>query len=96
MGTGKRLPANRRLEISRPRTTAHFGEYFIQATAQSPFPGKIELLLSKFGLGAESLALEFTEHALLENVDYVLAMITQLKSQGLHLSLDDFGTGYSS
>ncbi|WP_306606513.1 EAL domain-containing protein [Azonexus sp.] len=60
------------------------------------FPEKIELLLSKFGLGAESLALEFTEHALLENVDYVLAMITQLKSQGLHLSLDDFGTGYSS
>ena len=60
------------------------------------FPEKIGHLLSKFGLGPQCLGLEFTEHALLENVDYVLAMVTQLKSQGLHLSLDDFGTGYSS
>ncbi|MFZ2267547.1 MAG: EAL domain-containing protein [Azonexus sp.] len=63
---------------------------------KSHFPEKIERLLNKFGLEAQSLALEFTEHALLENADYVLAMITQLKALGLHLSLDDFGTGYSS
>jgi EAL domain-containing protein (putative c-di-GMP-specific phosphodiesterase class I) len=60
------------------------------------FPEKIERLLSKFSLNPQCLALEFTEHALLENVDYVLTMITQLKALGVHLSLDDFGTGYSS
>jgi two-component system CheB/CheR fusion protein len=60
------------------------------------FPGRIDQLLNRFGLDSTCLALEFTEHALLENVDYVLAMIGQLKALGLHLSLDDFGTGYSS
>jgi two-component system CheB/CheR fusion protein len=59
-------------------------------------PEKIQHLLDKYSLESKSLALEFTEHALLENVDYVLTMLNQLKSLGLHLSLDDFGTGYSS
>jgi two-component system CheB/CheR fusion protein len=59
-------------------------------------PEQIQQLLSKYSLNSQCLALEFTEHALLENVDYVLTMIDQLKSMGLHLSLDDFGTGYSS
>ncbi|MBA4255668.1 MAG: PAS domain S-box protein [Polaromonas sp.] len=63
---------------------------------KAQFPEKVERLLAKFGLEPECLALEFTEHALLENVDYVLAMINQLKALGIHLSLDDFGTGYSS
>jgi EAL domain-containing protein (putative c-di-GMP-specific phosphodiesterase class I) len=59
-------------------------------------PRWIEQLLVKYGLEPQCLALEFTEHALLENVDYVLTMVNELKALGLHLSLDDFGTGYSS
>lgn len=53
-------------------------------------------MLTRYSLEPSCLALEFTEHALLENVDYVLLMIDRLKALGLHLSLDDFGTGYSS
>jgi two-component system CheB/CheR fusion protein len=59
-------------------------------------PERIQHLLAKYNLDPQCLALEFTEHALLENVDYVLTMVDQLKALGLHLSLDDFGTGYSS
>ena len=59
-------------------------------------PERIQHLLAKYSLEPHALALEFTEHALLENVDYVLTMVDQLKALGLHLSLDDFGTGYSS
>lgn len=59
-------------------------------------PEMIKQLLTKYNLEPQSLALEVTEHALLENVDYVLLMLDQLKTLGLHLSLDDFGTGYSS
>jgi diguanylate cyclase (GGDEF)-like protein len=59
-------------------------------------PEWIQQLLTKYNLEPQCLTLEFTEHALLENVDYVLTMVAQLKSLGLHLSLDDFGTGYSS
>ncbi len=63
---------------------------------KATLPSWIEQLLAKYDLEPQCLALEFTEHALLENVDYVLTMVEQLKALGLHLSLDDFGTGYSS
>jgi EAL domain-containing protein (putative c-di-GMP-specific phosphodiesterase class I) len=42
------------------------------------------------------MELEITEGLLIENMRYGQAVLTQLRSMGLHISLDDFGTGYSS
>lgn len=42
------------------------------------------------------LDLEITESIALENIDYSIGIIQQLKEIGVKFSLDDFGTGYSS
>lgn len=47
-------------------------------------------------LSPEWLELELTESILIQNVEYVLELIRNLKKLGVGLSIDDFGTGYSS
>jgi diguanylate cyclase (GGDEF)-like protein/PAS domain S-box-containing protein len=47
-------------------------------------------------LPAQSLELEITESAFIDDVDDAIAICRELKSLGVKLSLDDFGTGYSS
>ncbi|SES84497.1 putative bifunctional diguanylate cyclase/phosphodiesterase [[Clostridium] polysaccharolyticum] len=42
------------------------------------------------------LDLEITESIAIENMDYTIQIIKQLKEVGVTFSLDDFGTGYSS
>ncbi|HZX32770.1 MAG TPA: EAL domain-containing protein [Rhodocyclaceae bacterium] len=52
--------------------------------------------LAESGLPPSNLELELTESLLLDNTEYVLAVIKQLKTLGVRFSIDDFGTGYSS
>jgi diguanylate cyclase (GGDEF)-like protein/PAS domain S-box-containing protein len=62
-------------------------------------PEFVEHVLAAIALtGADPrlLKLELTESMLVENVEDVIAKMTELKSHGLSFSLDDFGTGYSS
>ena len=42
------------------------------------------------------LDLEITESIAIENIEYTIEIIQQLKEIGVKFSLDDFGTGYSS
>jgi len=37
-----------------------------------------------------------TESILMERDDAAIAMLSQLREEGVHLAIDDFGTGYSS
>lgn len=60
------------------------------------FADDVAGLLARYGLPPESLELELTESALMENVDRVLGTLGTLKALGVRLTLDDFGTGYSS
>jgi predicted signal transduction protein with EAL and GGDEF domain len=52
--------------------------------------------LNESGAKPERLALELTEHVMLENVENVVAAMTELNEFGVRFALDDFGTGYSS
>ncbi|MDX1695475.1 MAG: bifunctional diguanylate cyclase/phosphodiesterase, partial [Ketobacteraceae bacterium] len=52
--------------------------------------------LKRKGVDADSLGLEITETAMMDDPDKAMACLMHLKQQGFYLSLDDFGTGYSS
>jgi diguanylate cyclase (GGDEF)-like protein/PAS domain S-box-containing protein len=57
---------------------------------------QIRYILRRTGLPPESLRLEITESAILENPDGAVALLRHLKSLNIGLCVDDFGTGYSS
>ena len=63
---------------------------------QPEFVEQVLAALSRAGSNPRTLKLELTESMLAENVDEVIAKMTELKAHGLSFSLDDFGTGYSS
>ncbi|MDQ2754245.1 MAG: EAL domain-containing protein [Actinomycetota bacterium] len=48
------------------------------------------------GISPESLVLEVTETALMEDITLAAATITDLRRAGVGVAIDDFGTGYSS
>ncbi|MFT5592310.1 MAG: diguanylate cyclase (GGDEF)-like protein [Oceanicoccus sp.] len=60
------------------------------------FPQKIETLLIKHKLKPDSIMLEITESAFMNNPDVALQVLHNLKKIGFSLSIDDYGTGYSS
>ncbi len=53
-------------------------------------------ILHSTGLNADSLMLEITESAIMENGDEANDELSELRKMGIKLSIDDFGTGYSS
>jgi diguanylate cyclase len=52
--------------------------------------------LSETGLGAQWLEIEITESVAMQNADYTIVILRDLKEMGVLISMDDFGTGYSS
>jgi diguanylate cyclase (GGDEF)-like protein len=56
----------------------------------------VKRALAESRLPPNRLELEVTESVLLEKADESLAILNELRSQGIRISLDDFGTGYSS
>lgn len=53
-------------------------------------------VLRQEGVPPESLELEITESALMEDQNLAISVMRELKQLGVRLSIDDFGTGYSS
>jgi diguanylate cyclase (GGDEF)-like protein len=66
----------------------HFG--------QSMLAGQISRALEDSGLSADSLNIEITESALMDNPSVAEEILQQLKDLGIRICIDDFGTGYSS
>lgn len=56
----------------------------------------VQKALIAANLSAESLKLEITESAAMENPEKTVTILKKLKQLGVQLSIDDFGTGYSS
>ncbi len=62
-------------------------------------PGLIEIVRSAVettGIDPNTVSLEITESALLDDADSTLLTLRELKGLGVDLALDDFGTGFSS
>jgi EAL domain-containing protein (putative c-di-GMP-specific phosphodiesterase class I) len=59
-------------------------------------PDKVAALVSNSGCGADSLCLEITESAIMDDPKRALETAKALHAAGFKLSIDDFGTGYSS
>jgi EAL domain-containing protein (putative c-di-GMP-specific phosphodiesterase class I) len=53
-------------------------------------------VLARAGLPPALLEIEVTEGVLIDDDQYVLGVLRELKASGVRLALDDFGTGYSS
>ncbi|MFC3625624.1 EAL domain-containing protein [Vogesella amnigena] len=51
---------------------------------------------ARHGVDPAQLELEVTETVAMENLDWALPVLQQLRTLGLQIALDDFGTGYSS
>ncbi len=57
---------------------------------------KIGAILQETRLEPQWLDLEITETYAMQDADFTLAILKELKRMGVHISIDDFGTGYSS
>ncbi len=57
---------------------------------------RIDSCLESCGADPQSLSLEITESAIMNDPDRALKNAKTLSARGIHLSIDDFGTGYSS
>lgn len=53
-------------------------------------------VIEETGINPEKLELEITETIALDDLEYTISTIQELKKIGVSFSLDDFGTGYSS
>jgi EAL domain-containing protein (putative c-di-GMP-specific phosphodiesterase class I) len=63
--------------------------------AEPDFPGVVEDALTRAGLEASRLVLEFTENVLIDD-RHSETTLAELKALGVRLAIDDFGTGFSS
>jgi diguanylate cyclase (GGDEF)-like protein len=57
---------------------------------------QIKTVIAETGINPESLKLEITESAVMDNAETAILMLQQIKETGVQVSIDDFGTGYSS
>ncbi|MDP9100976.1 MAG: EAL domain-containing protein [Actinomycetota bacterium] len=60
------------------------------------FTNLVRATLRETGLEPNGLCLEMTESILMERDDAGIALLTELRGDGVHLAIDDFGTGFSS
>jgi diguanylate cyclase (GGDEF)-like protein/PAS domain S-box-containing protein len=63
---------------------------------QPDFVEQIKRGLSTSGADPTHLTLEVTEGMVIDNINDVIAKMSELSLMGIHFSMDDFGTGYSS
>ena len=60
------------------------------------FVSYLQSCISEFGINPDSLKLELTETAVIDNIDDVIHKFQIIKAMGVRIALDDFGMGQSS
>lgn len=56
----------------------------------------IDAILEETGLDSRYLELEITESIAIQDINFTIDVLQQLKSRNIQIAMDDFGTGYSS
>jgi diguanylate cyclase (GGDEF)-like protein len=64
--------------------------------AQDDVLEKCLVMLQETQLSSEYLKIELTESSIMENPDFAISMLSQMREAGIKIYIDDFGTGYSS
>ena len=64
--------------------------------ASGDLVGVVTKAIEASGIEPEALHIELTESAVIDQVDWSLLVLGDLKGLGVSLEIDDFGTGYSS
>ena len=68
----------------------------IRQLQENGFVERLAASLSLSEFPAQQLTLEITEGIFIDDLQYMIPVLNQIRSLGVKLSLDDFGTGYSS
>ncbi|WP_432662479.1 EAL domain-containing protein [Wukongibacter baidiensis] len=63
---------------------------------EKTFIERVESILKNNDIDTSFISMEITETTAMENKDYALRILNQLKKHNIQIHLDDFGTGYSS
>ena len=79
--------------LPKVRVAVNLSGYQLQARN---FVSAVATVLEETGLAGECLEFEVTETVIMQNPDFAVGVLTQLRDMGIHISIDDFGTGYSS
>jgi len=56
----------------------------------------VKRIMGECGFNASLLTLEITESAFMQDIEFTISVLTEMKRIGCSISIDDFGTGYSS
>lgn len=64
--------------------------------AQKGIVDQLRTIIFESGIEPESLKIEITESALMQNAENTIKTLKKIKDLGPKISIDDFGTGYSS
>lgn len=60
------------------------------------FVAEMREVVARHGLATHTVMLELTESLFLDDVEFAVEKMNQLRAAGFRFALDDFGTGYSS
>ena len=63
---------------------------------QPTFIHSVHDAITESGLAPDDIILEITESAAVQNLNWTLSVLDQLRTLGVHVAIDDFGTGQSS
>ncbi|HUP64850.1 MAG TPA: EAL domain-containing protein [Thermoanaerobaculia bacterium] len=63
---------------------------------QRDLPGQLRRVLEETRLEPHAVDIEITERIAMQNTEWSLGVLNELKNLGVGIVLDDFGTGYSS
>lgn len=59
-------------------------------------PKRLYDLIHQYEVNCRCIELEITESLLMENIDFILPILNEIRDLGVGFAIDDFGTGYSS
>ncbi|MEW7985802.1 MAG: EAL domain-containing protein [Candidatus Thiodiazotropha sp.] len=68
----------------------------MQQLEMDQFVNKALKIIKRHQLPKDTLELEITEHAIMQDMEKAIDALTKLSHKGIRIAIDDFGTGYSS